>query len=352
MALFDFAKKKTDGFKPLSENEIQSRLYGTFRPPHLDEKKLKETSKDSVSKNKVEAPAVIKSTSTDLFTSTTKSAPITAPIESSEPKKSEGREEVQRWLSREKDTVEKTVAAKPNINQTFKPRSTTTPGATSGSAWFQTASKSAFAVLGLMISVCLSIVRGIQNLRLPWKKWLPWIGGLVLIVGLVFSIQGLNAQRETAMSRARKVLPAKVQVTEAGETAVVQATGKSDRKKSGENNQDPISGVSNADSETGNQSLSNASVQGKSEISDETRAYVIQVATYVNSADAEKMLGVIKNANFTGFIQSLKRQSGRVYHCIFLGRYKTSDEADQALARFKRQSFSATFPDAFVRKLK
>lgn len=81
------------------------------------------------------------------------------------------------------------------------------------------------------------------------------------------------------------------------------------------------------------------------------KSYVIQVATYANSGDAERLSDQMTQAGFQSFVQFATRSGGRTFYLVFLGRYGTSQEAEARLKEFRNQSIAQDFPDSFIRIL-
>ena len=80
-------------------------------------------------------------------------------------------------------------------------------------------------------------------------------------------------------------------------------------------------------------------------------AYAIQVATFASKNDADSLAKKLKGSGLKAFVRSLTRPGGRVYQCVFLGRFATYGEAESMLAEFKKQESAKPFQDAFVRTL-
>jgi len=81
------------------------------------------------------------------------------------------------------------------------------------------------------------------------------------------------------------------------------------------------------------------------------KRYVIQVATYSNSADADRIVESLKGEGAAAFSKSLTRPSGKVYYSVFIGRYSNFEQAQQNLESFRKKDASKSFQDAFIRTL-
>ncbi|MSR76660.1 MAG: SPOR domain-containing protein [Candidatus Omnitrophica bacterium] len=340
MGPVDPKKKKSDGLNTLSETEIQNRLYGTYRAPHREEKQQPgktEARVNSVSPVDFNRPH---GKSLDLFTSPSSTTRLVsaAPTTESVPKLAIPSS---KWLEQElKGPSQNPVKlSTPGKALTGMSRENVKPERQGPSAVVEFLR----IVTGFFIRVSLSLVRLLRvkdSLKPNQNKNIYWTGGVAILALILMGIHSLNNQRERAMMsphhNPKKIMPQvkEVKVTEGADFTSLSLSTKSketaelmprDEKQAPKPN-------------SGNQEV--------------TSPYVIQVATYANLADAEKKLGMIKMQSFPGFIQSLKRQSGRVYHCVFVGRFKTFEEAEKVLNNFKTKDFSESFPDVFIRSLK
>lgn len=79
--------------------------------------------------------------------------------------------------------------------------------------------------------------------------------------------------------------------------------------------------------------------------------YVIQVCTYASQTDAEKLIDELKGEQLNAFFQSSTRSSGKTFYLVFLGRFKDLRESQTRLKEFRSQSISKSFPDSFIRTL-
>ena len=81
------------------------------------------------------------------------------------------------------------------------------------------------------------------------------------------------------------------------------------------------------------------------------KPYVIQVCTYANENDANKLVNQMKQAGLPAFAQSLARTNGKTFYLVFLGRFETFREAQVKLKAFRSEPLARDFPDSFVREL-
>lgn len=80
-------------------------------------------------------------------------------------------------------------------------------------------------------------------------------------------------------------------------------------------------------------------------------AYVIQVCTYASQTDAEKLIEGLKGEQLSAFFQSSTRSSGKTFYLVFLGRFKDLRESQARLKEFRSKSISKSFSDSFIRTL-
>ena len=81
------------------------------------------------------------------------------------------------------------------------------------------------------------------------------------------------------------------------------------------------------------------------------KLYVIQVCTYANENDANKLVNQMKQAGLPAFAHSLARTNGKTFYLVFLGRFETFREAQVKLKAFRSEPLARDFPDSFVREL-
>ena len=84
---------------------------------------------------------------------------------------------------------------------------------------------------------------------------------------------------------------------------------------------------------------------------DKVKPYVVQVCTYANEGDASKLVQQLKDLHLLAFTQSLARSNGKTFYLVFLGRFETFQEAQKKLKEFRSQPISKDFQDSFVRGL-
>lgn len=81
------------------------------------------------------------------------------------------------------------------------------------------------------------------------------------------------------------------------------------------------------------------------------KPYVVQVCIYARKEDAERLVQQMTQEKFTAFYQPIRRSNSKMFHPVFLGRFKTFQEAQAQLEEFRKHPLSQSFPDSFVRSL-
>lgn len=335
-----FEKKKSDPLKTLSEREIQSKLYGVYRKPHLEEasepSNFKKALEQVSEKETVPEPDLFNRSNPSSKTATApaKSDPSLAGNPDARPEARKETQRIERFIHQENKIVQRAPRLKPAENPVFKQayilKQILLPKL---KGLGRVVSQFLLRVVTLILSSLISLA----NLRdARSRRILSWMmaGGLLFLI--VTGIQWLNTQREKAMKSPRKTVTAQVPaVLEENSDAEVQDAAV-----------DP-------ELEAAGSTLSSLSPRVASDNgpSTEPKPYVIQVATYISLADAKKMSANLETEGFPSFVEGLSRQSGRLYHCVFLGRYKTYSQAESQLNEFKKKAVAKPFQDAFIRAL-
>lgn len=81
------------------------------------------------------------------------------------------------------------------------------------------------------------------------------------------------------------------------------------------------------------------------------KPYVIQVCTYSQEEDAQRLVREMGDARLPAFYEPLRRANGRTFYPVFLGRYGSFQEAQAKLEEFREKPVAKSFPDSFVRTL-
>lgn len=307
MLLFFGNKKKKEDLKILSENEIQSRLYGKYRSPQA--------------KPAGETPAAEPAeASPDLFNppKPSRETPV-------QPAK------VESWIRQEQHAIHQEVS-KLNPSRKLKPPAAVSIGSILAN------------VSGVLTSFAKGPAEAFSKVNFSdsrVRNGLYWLGAVSFLAAIFMAIHILNIHREKAMKAAPKAAP-----TETAEETDLSLPPEL-LSETAETPQAPKKGKKPGivpKPEWGQSPVFSEPVQ-------EIKPYVVQVATYVGPRDAERMAALIQGEGFPAFVQELRRQNGKVYHCVFIGRFKDYREAESALESFRRKEMAQPFQDAFVRTM-
>ena len=162
------------------------------------------------------------------------------------------------------------------------------------------------------------------------KATTVWGMGALVALLLFLGINMLNSYRTAAMKKPKAPIP-------------VEATANEIHESVKEAQLPPAPALSRPGTE-----LSQSSASGsKSAVAG--KAYVVQIATYANEKDAEKLTDLLKENGLPSFSQSFKRNTGKVFYLVFLGRFQTFEEAEKGFKQFRGKLFAKNFPDSFIR---
>ncbi len=291
-------KKEKTSLKPLSEKEIQRKLYGNI---------LSSTSVE-------EAPE---------------------PRWTEPPKAREIKE-----LKDIKEKERKPVTEKPRISLPQSPKiNISIPWKKIGETW-SILFKSAFALGKVLFSRMATV----------------WGMGAVIVAVLFISVHSLNSFRTKAMKAPKQ--EGFASTISARKVRQKTAQTKKQVIKVPEARQ-PLS-LATKDQPTKEIPLPAAAIPPASPAAKEPTPgtpvgaqdpYVIQVCTYASEADANKLIEELKGQQITSFFQSSTRSSGKTFYLVFLGRYKDLREAQARLKEFRSKTISKSFPDSFIRTL-
>lgn len=268
----DFGNKKEEKWlKPLSEKEIQAKLYGNYQEGRVQEKSEPEWSE--------------------------RAEPSPAP----------------------KKTP--TLVERPKLPRLNLPR-VNFPWQKIASILFEVAQTVGGGLLRAGKAVFSRLLTG-------------WGVSFLVVVFLFLGINALNSYRTHAMktSKGRKISP----------QSVVVPAGPLDR------NHKPLSRPAEPVKAAAPISPPAAKLVNEAGIK---KPYVIQVATYAQPQDAERLTRQMTEANLSAFHQTLTgRNNGKTFYAVFLGRFETFSEAQAEQKKFTQTSFSKDFPDSFIRSL-
>lgn len=386
-----FNKKKDSSLRPLSEDEIQKRLYGNLKPanklsdsvPH----KFKTIPTPEVPAS-VYTPAPKNSNYTspdknDLFSTPAPSPYYSDSVDKQEPAQTqddvtpEEKTQEESIMARLGEMAEKEKSVKTPyipLHAPAKPAAAKpAPKPTLGGASKVKAEKKPKVRKSIPIGAILKTVGGVVvgafaaafgivrliNFRsAKMRTALYWILGAGILIALFFGVHLLNVQREAAMkSPVKKKAPVaevkKVPVAAAaesreaaGQQTVVEPV-RTERIETAVPAAVPTSAAENATAvnaaESGAESIASVAA--------EEGRYVVQVATYAGPNDANRVREQFEQAGVPVFVKSLTRASGKVYYSLFLGRFKSYSEAQNQFESFKQLEIARPFKDAFIRTL-
>ena len=179
--------------------------------------------------------------------------------------------------------------------------------------------------------------KGILNFSILLLGKVPvrWAVGFFSVVLLFLGIHALNAYRTAAMKAPRPAAVVPV-VNEAQPDANLHASVAKPAAK--------LSALSPV-------SASPVTVKPTPPTRSELREkpYVIQVATYANQQDAQRLVEQIKEARFPVFIEPFNRPHGKIFYLVFLGRFGTFQEAEAKFKEFHQKPIAKNFQDSFIR---
>ncbi len=357
MGFFDSKKKGSDPFRTLSEKEIQQRLYGHLKTEErlVEELSPKPQYQDNYSKS---APTIPARTShatqqtQDLF----KNTAVTEAAQSAPPSLSTGTLKVQSDkkspLAFKESEVPKgstrvvtpPAPKKPGLGEQFQ--RVFLPAAV---VFFRTLGIKVVEILGVFVSGVYKIIQLIDFRKPAVRRIFSWVAGAAVLIGIFAAINSLNMKRETAMKEARVQAPVTAESKAKKEAAKkARAAEEKASQEAAKTAKKTPAVPAAATTKTPAASQENAAVTSAPA---NQGAYAIQVATFAAKADADNLKAKLEAGGLRSFVRSLTRPGGRVYQCVFLGRFATYDEAETNLAEFKKHESAKPFQDAFVRTL-
>lgn len=342
MGLFETKKKNTEALKTLSEKEIQAKLYGhirsDFRPAGEEALTFK-----SPAATRSSAPSLSKSAESSITLSSAATMTATPP-------KKEGKIKTHSQPSLVSKYQGKAIKTAQNKRGPFF---------LNGLKWV--ISRLIFW-LRWIVSSAWNAFRVFDFRRPLTQRFVTGGIAALMLVVLFFGIHQLNLKREAAMKEApenARKMAAKISA------AKVQAADQEDQVLSL-----PVQDEAIVFDESAKPAIaSNKVVKTKKKIFQKKTVlekvpagvtgredfqgpfYAIQVATFAVREDAGKLVDQFKESGWDAFEKSLTRSGGRLYYCVFVGRFSNRQEAENKLTDFKRREVSKPFQDAFVRAL-
>lgn len=378
MGFFDSRKEKPS-LNSLSEVEIQEKLYGKLRPPHL-------TPPPKTNKNQSFKPkAPVNTTSQLAFgnnrettakpvsgnafndlksysspVSTPSAKPVTGNLfsfaqpDSSKNENSAGDVKPVREIPVSAAESRSPIGSKPIVSSAFpadshlkkfqtfsqeeskvvaNPSRYTPPGSSAqvSDKKFEMRWDWARKVFQLLAEFSIAGILSLGKLgrKLSNRKVMTWIAAVGFLTFVFWGIHSLNSKREKFMTS-----PVKKVEKKAAELVVADAQPKAEAV---------AAATAAALPATTTSAVTPPASKG---------SYVIQVATYASLEDANKLVGQFTQKNFRSFIKSFQRNAaGRVYHSVYIGRFMEYSQAETQLEKFRRSKISEPFQDAFIRSL-
>lgn len=353
MKLFGLGKKPGD-MKTLSEKEIQVKLYGHLRSPHAG------ATHDAAVITLPKAqprPAIVHPQSQTLTRDERKNVTISSTGETTgAPRPS---------YMTPKPKEEPAEAARPKAMN--KPFQSTKPKAAAFTKFASAAAgkilpavwavvKAALTFIAQLLVAAIGMITQIF-LKIDFKnprvrRVFSWTFGIGLLAFVLVGIHMLNVKREFAMkhpNRTVSVKPkprAKAQIPNqvTSQTLISESAAETASERALTAAESAITAATAPSAVTAPAATSETPVVSQ-------KGQVIQIATFAAQTDAEKLVERLKADGWKCFVKPLVRPGGKTYYCVFLGAYKTSQEAETKLAAFKKKEIAKPFQDAFIRSL-
>lgn len=204
-------------------------------------------------------------------------------------------------------------------------------------------------VVKILVGGLLGLLQQISRLKfLHARRVLYWASGVSFLLILFWAIHFLNVQREAAMKMPRKSLPASAGMREGNQVLQTSSReGVSEPNGVSSNNERPGPNTNKPSADAPEETTVQKPAAGGVE-----SPFVIQVATFARQGDAERLVRNLEEAGIASFVRALRSASGRTYYSVFLGGYRNYQEAQRELEAFRRKDIAKPFPDAFIRTLK
>ncbi len=327
-----FNKKKGFGGAPsaLSESEIQKKLYGEFNVgvPYVESGDRVAFKENTVASVQVREPLAEKNPATDLF-----SLPKEPLIEPDLPPRSvplepKPAETVSRHVPLrdfEKKTTPISTLADPY--KRFKYNRPQVAGFAGAGKWAR----------GVRSKVSELTRIFMDPKQVALRRVVYWGAAVLAVFFLFWGVNRLNAQREAAMSV--RYTP-KVVATEAQTEPPKVERGAFVPGASSQTSERPV---------VITPPVSKAKGTAATAVSKPAGYYVIQVVTYPNKQDADRVMNTFRNEGLRAFVKENVRPSGRVFYLVLLGGFKSEAEAQSQLTKFRAQEVARPFQDAFIK---
>ncbi len=207
------------------------------------------------------------------------------------------------------------------------------------------------AALGAVTQIFLKI--DFKNPRV--RRTFYWTFGVGILFFLFAGIHVLNMKREFAMRHPNRAVPIKPKIQKPAQQIPAQVASQtllseSSSAESAHEDVKPLAPATASGSPAKTVTAVESASSGAEDVS-AIKGQVIQIATFATLSDAEKLCDRLKTDGWKCFAKPLVRPGGRTYYCVFLGPFKTYQDAEAKLNAFKKKEIAKPFQDAFIRSL-
>lgn len=380
MSFFSQKKKITSQLRPLSENEIQKKLYGNLRPELLDRPRGGHASEPQQQQSlSFSQPAVmLKETpeqpspavARDLFESSA-SRDVLGGVQPHEIPQINKKEKVTEKNRMERlaqlAEIEKPGKKTPFREDPWKKKNAVlsfdfaNAGKFAHGFWgkvggsLSSAGKSVLGIFVVLVAFGLRLLQSFDLRKPAVRRVIYWVAGAAALFSVFMGIHLLNVRREEAMKA-----PPKISKTVKKEAAAKKASSAEVKKAAAVPVKASPEVLSPASSESSSSPAKKEEAQAKEAAAAASPSgttagasgrYVIQIATFAGPNDAERVQKTLKAAELPVFVKALTRPSGRVYYSVFMGRYASFDEAQDGYDLFRKNESGKGFQDAFIRTI-
>lgn len=376
MGLFGLSKKERD-LNTLSEKEIQLKLYGHLRAPHaashdkgaiasnkpiqpvilgpqvrtFEERKSSQSHTSPTPESNVSQPRPLSALKTvkreegdDLFT-----AAVSEPVK-------------QKSFTSDSPRVSKPAqhSALPQIQNPSKVKNNLLSQVLSfvTGVFFPFIFTFLKSALGFIFQLIAALIGWVSSTLLKidfnnpkMRRIFSWTLGAGILTFLLVGIHVLNFKREIAMKHPKRVSVTKISAKKRKDIIPQQVTAQTLAGDLGAQSQLNRTEKDSASSGPSESAADSSTIDASPEARSLQKGQVIQIATFAALSDAEKLVTKLKQNGWPCFAKPLVRPGGKTYFCVFLGAFKTYQEAEVKLSEFKKKEISKSFQDSFIRSL-
>jgi len=368
---FKSEEQKKKELRPLSEKDIRGKLYGEFQSPTTESGSTSPKSSKTLSESEIqkklygsymtsvesdqpkETYASPKPLRQDLFEAGVQEEEEVSQEQEASPNlfeeetedDSSDKEKIRRWSDQENKITEELKSPKVSSYQPIRPANTpiiTKPQSEKQGVGWAGASAFLMTVFSAILGGFVKLFSLLQLKSPAIRRVFYWLAAIAILAGLLLGIHHLNVQRENAIKAQKPKAPA------ATAKDVVKPEAKEAEAAAVQEEVESAPAVAAAEAE---EAPARSEAEAVAEVPSPQKPYVIQVATYVTESDAAGLVEKFKKEDVESFVKRLGRPGGRYYFSVFLGRYESYHEAQQALSNFKQNDIAEPFQDAFVRTM-